>query len=101
MKIIRDRVEGNTVLTEGTQLLGMIVGNTTVSENALLELHGMIIGNLTLEKGCTVYLHGMVNGDVINKGGFSRFFGIVNGRIVHKSGEMVVDSKALVRNYIQ
>jgi len=98
MKVIRDKVEGETVLTEGTELLGMIVGKTTVSEDTLLKLHGMIVGDLILEKGSTVYLHGTVNGDVINRGGVLQVFGIVNGRIVRQSGETVVDSKALVRN---
>jgi len=101
MNVIRNKVEGDTVLSEGTQLFGMIVGKTTVSENTLLELHGMIVGNLVLQKGSTVYLHGMVNGDIINKGGVLQVFGVVNGKIVRQSGQTMVDSKSSVRNGIQ
>ena len=100
MNIIRNKVEGDTVLSEDTQFFGMIVGKTTVSENTLLELHGMIIGDLILEKDSTVYLNGMVNGNVINKGGILHVFGMVNGQIVRQKGQTVVDSKALVRNGI-
>jgi len=100
MKVIRDKVEADTVLSEDTQLFGMIVGKTTVSENTLLELHGMIVGDLVLEKGSTVYLHGMVNGNVTNKGGVLRVFGMVNGQIVRQSGQTVVDFKASIRNGI-
>lgn len=100
MKVIRSKVEGNTILSEDTQLHGMIVGSTTVSENILLQMHGMIIGNLILKVDSEVYLHGMVNGDVINKGGYLKVFGIVNGKLIRESGDTVVDPKAIVRDGI-
>jgi hypothetical protein len=100
MKIITEKIEGETNLNEDTKLTGMIVGSTTVSENTLLQLHGMIIGNLILKKGCSVYLHGMVDGDVINKGGYLEIFGIVNGKVIRENGETKVDSKAIIRSGI-
>lgn len=42
MRILRNKIEGDTVLREDTQLYGMIVGSTTVSKGILLELHGMV-----------------------------------------------------------
>lgn len=96
MKVMKQRIEGDTILNEDTQLHGMIVGSTTVSENTVLHLHGMIIGNLLLEQSSTVYLHGMVNGDVINRGGRLEVFGIVNGKVIRENGETLVDPKAIV-----
>lgn len=98
MNVIRDKIEGNTILNEDTQLHGMIVGLTTVSENTVLQLHGTIIGNLILKEDSTAYLHGMVNGDVINKGGHLEVFGTVNGKVIRENGETIVDSKAIVRD---
>ena len=96
MKVIRDKVEGNIVLSEDTQLHGMIVGSVMVSKDSVLQLHGMIIGSLTLREESTVYLHGTVIGDVINEGGHLQVFGTVKGKVVRKDGETIVDSKAMV-----
>ena len=97
MKIIRNKIEGNTPINEDTQLHGMIVGSTTVSRNSILQLHGMIIGDLILEENSTVYLHGMVNGNIINNGGYLEVFGIVNGKIIRESGKTIIDSNAGIR----
>jgi hypothetical protein len=97
MNIINDKVVGEIILNENTELHGMIVGNTTVTEGILLKLHGMIIGDLILEKDSTVYLHGMTKGDVINRGEILKVYGMVNGRIIRQDGETLVDSKAVVR----
>ena len=100
MNIIRNKIKGDTILNEDTQLHGMIVGLTTVSENVILQLHGMVIGTVIIREGSTVYLHGMVNGSVINKGGHLEVFGIVNGKIIRESGETIVNPKAIVQNGI-
>jgi len=100
MKVIRDKVEGSIVLSEDTQLHGMIVGSVMVPKDTVLQLHGMIIGSLTLREESTVYLHGMVMGDVINEGGHLEVFGMVNGKVIRKSGKTMVDSKAIVRDGI-
>ena len=98
MKVIRDKIEGDIVIKEDTQVHGMIVGVTTVSENTLLQLHGMIIGDLVLNEDSKVLLKGMVNGDVINKGGHLEIFGMVNGKVVRKKGKTTIDSQAKVRD---
>lgn len=98
MKVIWGKVEGDTILNEDTNLHGMIVGSTTVSENTLLQLHGMIVGNLILEKESTVYIYGMVNGNIINKGARLEVFGMVNGKVYREGGETRVDPKAIVRD---
>lgn len=100
MKLIRDIIEGATNIKEDTQLHGMIVGSTTVSNNALFQLHGKIIGDLILIKDCSVYIHGMVNGDVINKGGCLEIFGTVNGKVIRENGETKIDSKAVIQKGI-
>ena len=100
MKVIRDKIEGDTAINEDTQLHGMIVGLTTVSRNSLLQLHGMIIGDLILEENSTVYLHGMVNGNIINNGGYLEVFGMVNGKVIRKSGETIIDSNAVIRDCV-
>ncbi len=96
MRVIRDKIEGETVLSEDTQLHGMITGSTIVSKNTVLQLHGVIIGNLILKAGATTYLHGMVIGDVINEGGHLEVFGTIKGKVIRKDGETIVDLKAMV-----
>ena len=97
MKIVMDKIRGDTIIDEDTQLNGMIVGKTTVSECTQLELNGMVVGNLVLKKASTVYLYGMVVGDVINEGGRLEVFGTVNGIVVRKNGETLIDTRAIIR----
>ena len=100
MKVIRNKIEGNTTISEDTQLHGMIVGSTTVLQKNVLQLHGMIIGDLILEENSTVYLHGMVNGNITNNGGYLGVFGIVNGKIIRESGDTIIDSNARIRDRV-
>ncbi len=96
---IRGKIEEDIVLSENTDLSGMVVGNVVVQKNVALELHGMVVGNLVLEQDSEVYLHGMVTkGDVINNGGCLKVFGMVVGKIRRNSGETIVDKNAIVRN---
>ena len=98
MKVIRDKIEGDIVIKEDTQVNGVIVGVTTVSENTLLQLNGVIVGDLILKEDSKVFLNGIVNGDVVNKGGYLEIFGIVNGKVVRKKGKITIDSQAKVRD---
>ena len=100
MKVIRNKIEGNTTINEDTQLHGTIVGSTTVSRNSVLQLHGMVMGDLILEENSTVYLHGMVNGNVINNGGYLEVFGTVNGKVIRESGETIIDFNAAIRDCV-
>ncbi len=100
MKVIRNKVEGNTTINEDTQLHGMIVGSTTVSRNCVFQLHGMIVGDLVVEDNSIVYLHGMVNGNVINNGGHLEVFGMVNGKVFREKGETIIDSNATIRDCV-
>lgn len=100
MKVIRDKIEGDIVIKEDTNLYGMIVGLTIVSENTLLQLNGMIIGDLVLKEDSKVFLNGMVNGDIVNKGGHLEIFGMVNGKVVRKKGKTTIDSQAIVRDRV-
>ena len=97
MKVITDKIISDTIISEDTQLHGMIIGRITVVEGVIFHLHGMVIGDLMLREKATVYLHGMVNGNVINKGGYLEVFGCINGRLVRESGETIVDTQAIVR----
>ena len=98
MRIINDKIEGDTIINEDTQLNGMIVGKTTVAEGIQLELNGMIVGNVVVEKNSAVYLCGEVVGNVVNEGGRLEVFGIVKGKVLRKDGDTFVDSKAIVRH---
>jgi len=57
---IKNKIDGDLVLSENTHLSGMIVDNVVVQKNVELQLHGMVVGSLTLEEGSEVYLDGMV-----------------------------------------
>jgi len=96
MKIIENKIIGDVTLNQDTELYGMIVGSTIIEENILLKLHGTITGNLILHKKSTVLHHGTVNGDVINEGGFLNIFGVVDGQVVRKDGNTVINSKAII-----
>jgi len=97
MRIRNDKIEGDTIINEDTQIDGMIVGNTTVAEGIQLKLNGMIVGKLVVAKNSTIQLYGTVDGDVVNEGGRLEVFGTVNGKVFRKDGDTLVDSKAIVR----
>ncbi len=84
MRVIVDKIEGDTVIDEDTQLNGMIVGKTTVAEGVQLALNGMVVGNLVAKKDSVVYLYGMVVGDVINEGGKLEVRGMITGQTFKK-----------------
>jgi len=97
MRVIDGKIEGGTILTEDTQLNGMIVGVTTVSRNCILHMHGMIVGDLIVEESATVYLNGMVNGNVTNCGGILEVYGTVNGNILRQKGKTFIHPNAAIR----
>ena len=96
MRIVHDKIEGDTLLTLDTKLHGMIVGNVTVGANVTLELHGMIVGTLTLEARSRVFLHGMVTSSVANRGGQLEVWGMVHGHIARDGGVTIVHPHAAV-----
>lgn len=97
MRIINDKIEGDTSIKEDTQLNGMIVGKTTVAEGIQLDLHGMIVGNLIVGKSSTVHIFGTIVGDAVNDGGRLEVYGVVNGKIFRNAGDTSVDTRAIVR----
>jgi len=97
MEIIKHEIERNITFTEDTQLHGMIVGDVTTSEKAILYLHGMVVGNLKIKDDSTVFLHGMVTGDAINMGGRLEIFGMVKGQVSTYKGNTIIDQGALIR----
>lgn len=96
MKIINREIDGDTVITQDTNITNTVVGKVTVSESTLLHLDGEIDGNLILSNDSTAYIHGTVNGNVNNIGGFVEVFGTVNGKVICESGVCLVGSKGTV-----
>lgn len=101
MKVIHNKVVGNTVITEDTRFHGTYEGQVTVKENKTLVLHGMIVGSLYLEDRSDVKVHGTVSKDIINQGGNLEIFGTVNGRIFNNSGTIFIDPNAKVGSVIK
>lgn len=100
MITIHHKIEEDTVITEDTELFGMIVGLTTVRRSVHLELLGMVVGNLVVERDASVNLRGMVTGDVANKGGNLSVFGMVGGNLVREGGQTLIDSKSVIKGGI-
>ncbi|TYS57728.1 hypothetical protein FZC74_14965 [Sutcliffiella horikoshii] len=98
MKVVRDKIERNIMLTENLILHGMIVGNVSISEDVEFFLHGTVIGNLTINKKSIVHLHGTVNGDVVNVGGTLKVYGMINGRLFREKGNTFIDEKAHIND---
>ena len=96
MRVIENKIEGETIIAEDTELRGMIVGSTVVENGITLQLHGMIVGNLILEKSSLVYLYGAISGDITNKGGYLEIHGFVNGKVIREGGETIIDPKAVI-----
>jgi cytoskeletal protein CcmA (bactofilin family) len=96
MKVIVDKIDGNLLVNEDTQLNGMVIGNVSVEENKTLQLNGMVFGEIVIKPTATVYLNGIVNGRVINGGGHLEIFGIVNGAVVKQKGETIISPEARI-----
>lgn len=96
MRIIRDKVEGDTIISENTHLYGMIIGATTIASGVRFELDGMVIGSLHLEEQSSVYLRGTVGGDVVNNGGYLLVRGVVDGRVIELGGKTDIDPRAVI-----
>lgn len=87
MRTVLDKIEGDTVINEDTELLGTIVGCTRVCENIQLDLYGAIIGDLVMEQNSRVYLYGVVSGNVMNNGGHLEIPGMANREVIGDNGE--------------
>lgn len=69
MKTLNGKIDGPYVVTEDTNLVGMITDKAIVPSGVHFEVTGMITGDLEVHSGASVLIRGMVNGLVENKGG--------------------------------
>lgn len=97
---IQGKTEADVIISEDSEITGMIIGIVTVAEGIKLIQRGMVIGDLVLKKASTVYMYGMVNGDLYNDGGYLEVFGMVNGRVIRRGGQTLIDPDAKVRDGI-
>ena len=72
------KLSGHQLITDDLVLLGMIVGDATVSAGAHLDLNGIVTGNLTVQEGATCDLRGTVSGSVY-AAGVTNVWGVVSG----------------------
>lgn len=79
-------VEGDLVVSDEVCLTGVVTGGITVTANGQLELRGVCCKNLVIEKEGRATIYGVVNGDVENRGGELSIFGVINGRILVDRG---------------
>jgi predicted acyltransferase (DUF342 family) len=100
MITIKDRVSGEMLVREDTQVQGIINGRVYVEKGAHLFHYGMINGTVTVDKGSEAQIFGFVKGDVINNGGSLKVFGTVNGAVRTDSGETKIDKGAFIKEEI-
>ncbi|MBL9129639.1 MAG: hypothetical protein JNG86_00460 [Verrucomicrobiaceae bacterium] len=98
MQTIKDKVEGDLLVSEEICLTGMVTGSISVAETGRLEMRGMCCKSLVVQKGGQATIHGMVNGDVVNRGGDVSIFGMVGGGVIDDDGGSTkVDSAAMIK----
>jgi cytoskeletal protein CcmA (bactofilin family) len=97
MRVIKERVSGDVMIQEDTQIQGIVSGKVYVGPGANLLHQGMILGALTLERDSEVNLFGFVKGDVVNKGGMLKVFGTVNGTVRTESGNTTITKDAFIK----
>lgn len=90
---IRDKIEGDYIVNEITNVYGLIVGKVTV-ENRLI-LNGTINGDVFLTRNGSASIYGAVNGNIINKGK-CHIYGKVNGNIYSHPLDIKIDGKASI-----
>lgn len=93
MKTESGKIDGDYEVAGQLQLDGMIGGNVTVKDGALLQLNGMVVGSLVIETGGTAIVRGTVGGGAINKGGELEVYGVVHGGI---NGPAHIDANAVI-----
>jgi len=97
MKTIKERVSGDVMIEEDTQIQGIVSGKVYVGPGANLLHQGMILGALTLDRDSEVNLFGFVKGDVVNKGGVLNVFGTVNGTVRTEGGKTKIAKDAFIK----
>ena len=96
MRTIQEKIEGDFVASEDTDLYGMILGNITVQSGIHFNIIGTVDGDLTVQKGAKALLHGTLNGNIYNHEGFIDIFGRVCGVIKLDTGSIRIDAKATI-----
>lgn len=100
MRIITERVRGDTIIREDTQIQGVVNGSVHVDKGGNLLHQGMIYGTVTVETGGEANIFGYVKGDVINNGGKLTIFGAVNGTVRTESGTTKIDKEAFIKDLV-
>jgi hypothetical protein len=100
MRTITERIRGETIIREETQIQGIVNGRVYVDRGGNLLHQGMIIGTVTVEKGSEANIFGFVKGDVINNGGKLTVFGTVNGTVRTESGTTKIDKDAFIKEQL-
>lgn len=100
MKNEHGKIDGDLRVQEEFNLHGMVTGSVRVDPRGILRLHGMVSRDLVLEPSSHADLYGMVIGNVVNRGGHLRVFGMINGALHHEAGETLVHPGAVVQGGI-
>ena len=89
------KTQGDLVLDDDVELVGVVTGTVIVKAGATAQLRGLIVGCLVVESGAVVGLRGMVCGDVRNHGEL-RVHGTIGGRLLKLEGTAVVEPDAYI-----
>ncbi len=95
MKEIKEHLRGELKIDSDTIILGMISGNVTVENSAILEIHGTINGNINIGADTLVIIQGRVSGNIVNKG-TCEIYGSITGELIKEGGEFMIDEKAII-----
>jgi hypothetical protein len=90
------RLEGDQVIEDDFELLGVIAGNVTVAAGGYLALHGAVTGNVVVFPDGQADILGVVHGSVWNRGGGIYVSGRIDGAIFDEGGETMVEPNALI-----
>ena len=98
MTIIMDDYNGDLVIENYIEIMGDITGKVLVKRGGRLALHGVISNNVFLEEGASVFIQkdAQVNGEVINNGGKLYIYGSIYGKVLNKSGKVIVGKHAFI-----
>jgi len=92
MQVVRGTLDAPLCVTDALAVHGTVAGPVRVTATAQLVLRGVCRGDLVVEPGARAEIWGIVDGNVINRGGDLRLFGIVTGYVDRAAGHTAVAS---------
>ncbi|WP_175127815.1 hypothetical protein [Achromobacter piechaudii] len=96
MRVDKNQINNDIVLTDRLDLYGQAAGNISVLQGGELRLYGQCSRDITVTAGGIAIIYGMVVGSVVNDGGNVEVLGAIIGSLRTISGSTSVNPNASI-----